>query len=228
MEDHPLSDKQVREKLIARGASALTDTELLSILLHGSGPGGPATELAGRLLDRFEGSLARMGRCSLAELRSAESLGIARAAVLSAALELGRRLRAEQSRSLDQVQTDRDVIEMFRPLIAELPYEEFWALYLNSSNRVLDRVRISQGGVSATVVDHRLIVKRAVEKLAHAVILVHNHPSGSELPSEEDRTVTERVAQAVSLFDIALLDHIIVTPSPCYSFRNEGFFDGRD
>ena len=167
MEDHPLSDKQVREKLIARGASALTDTELLSILLHGSGPGGPATELAGRLLDRFEGSLARMGRCSLAELRSAESLGIARAAVLSAALELGRRLRAEQSRSLDQVQTDRDVIEMFRPLIAELPYEEFWALYLNSSNRVLDRVRISQGGVSATVVDHRLIVKRAVEKLAH-------------------------------------------------------------
>ena len=178
MEDHPLSDKQVREKLIARGASALTDTELLSILLHGSGPGGPATELAGRLLDRFEGSLARMGRCSLAELRSAESLGIARAAVLSAALELGRRLRAEQSRSLDQVQTDRDVIEMFRPLIAELPYEEFWALYLNSSNRVLDRVRISQGGVSATVVDHRLIVKRAVEKLAHAVILVHNHPSG--------------------------------------------------
>ena len=220
MEDHPLSDKQVREKLIARGASALTDTELLSILLHGSGPGGPATELAGRLLDRFEGSLA--------ELRSAESLGIARAAVLSAALELGRRLRAEQSRSLDQVQTDRDVIEMFRPLIAELPYEEFWALYLNSSNRVLDRVRISQGGVSATVVDHRLIVKRAVEKLAHAVILVHNHPSGSELPSEEDRTVTERVAQAVSLFDIALLDHIIVTSGPCYSFRNEGFFDDRD
>ena len=228
MEDHPLSDKQVREKLIARGASALTDTELLSILLHGSGPGGPATELAGRLLDHFEGSLARMGRCSLAELRSAESLGIARAAVLSAALELGRRLRAEQSRSLDQVQTDRDVIEMFRPLIAELPYEEFWALYLNSSNRVLDRVRISQGGVSATVVDHRLIVKRAVEKLAHAVILVHNHPSGSELPSEEDRTVTERVVQAVSLFDIALLDHIIVTSGPCYSFRNEGFFDDRD
>ena len=169
-----------------------------------------------------------MGRCSQAELRSAESQGIARAAVLSAALELGRRLRAEQSRSLDQVQTDRDVIEMFRPLIAELPYEEFWALYLNSSNRVLDRVRISQGGVSATVVDHRLIVKRAVEKLAHAVILVHNHPSGSELPSEEDRTVTERVAQAVSLFDIALLVHIFVTPGPCYSFRNEGFFDGRD
>ena len=117
---------------------------------------------------------------------------------------------------------------MFRPLIAELPYEEFWALYLNSSNRVLDRVRISQGGVSATVVDHRLIVKRAVEKLAHAVILVHNHPSGSELPSEEDRTVPERVAQAVSLFDIALLDHIIVTSGPCYSFRNEGFFDDRD
>ena len=222
MEDHPLSDKQVREKLIARGASALTDTELLSILLHGSGPGGPATELAGRLLDRFEGSLARMGRCSLAELRSAESLGIARAAVLSAALELGRRLRAEQSRSLDQVQTDRDVIEMFRPLIAELPYEEFWALYLNSSNRVLDRVRISQGGVSATVVDHRLIVKRALELLATQLILVHNHPSGTPEASGQDKTLTERVARAAALFDIRLLDHIIIARDGDFSFLREG------
>ena len=225
MEDHPLSDKQVREKLIARGASALTDTELLSILLHGSGPGGPATELAGRLLDRFEGSLARMGRCSLAELRSAESLGIARAAVLSAALELGRRLRAEQSRSLDQVQTDRDVIEMFRPLIAELPYEEFWALYLNSSNRVLDRVRISQGGVTGTVVDYKLIVKRAVERLAQGILLVHNHPSGNPLPSDADTLITEKLVRAASLFEITVADHVIITSGECYSFRSHGFFD---
>lgn len=181
MEDHPLSDKQVREKLIARGASALTDTELLSILLHGSGPGGPGHR-AGRAPARpLRGQFGANGPVQSGRTALGRESGHRRAAVLSAALELGRRLRAEQSRSLDQVQTDRDVIEMFRPLIAELPYEEFWALYLNSSNRVLDRVRISQGGVSATVVDHRLIVKRAVEKLAHAVILVHNHPSGSEL-----------------------------------------------
>ena len=142
--------------------------------------------------------------------------------VLSAALELGRRLRAEQSRSLDQVQTDRDVIEMFRPLIAELPYEEFWALYLNSSNRVLDRVRISQGGVSATVVDHRLIVKRALELLATQLILVHNHPSGTPEASGQDKTLTERVARAAALFDIRLLDHIIIARDGDFSFLREG------
>ena len=119
------------------------------------------------------------------------------------------------------------LVEGTRPLIAELPYEEFWALYLNSSNRVLDRVRISQGGVSATVVDHRLIVKRAVEKLANALVLVHNHPSGNELPSDEDKALTGRVDLAASLFDITLLDHIIVTAGPCYSFRSHGFFDKR-
>ena len=99
--------------------------------------------------------------------------------------------------------------------------------YLNASNRVIDRMRVSQGGVSATVVDHRLIVKRAVEKLANALVLVHNHPSGNELPSDEDKALTGRVDLAASLFDITLLDHVIVTAGPCYSFRSHGFFDKR-
>ena len=111
--------------------------------------------------------------------------------------------------------------------LGALPYEEFWAVYLNASNRVIDRMRVSQGGVSATVVDHRLIVKRAVEKLANALVLVHNHPSGNELPSDEDKALTGRVDLAASLFDITLLDHIIVTAGPCYSFRSHGFFDKR-
>lgn len=223
-----LTDRQVREKLVLHGAAELTDAELLSILLRDGRSGMSATEQAARLLNRFRGSLARMGRCDLATLRTTENLGIARAATLAAALELARRLHTEESLAADTVHTDADVIGIFRPLLADLPHEEFWALYLNASNRVLDRIRISQGGVSATVVDHRLIVKRAVEKLAHAIILVHNHPSGNEQPSEEDRAITEKLALAASLFDIELLDHLIITGGPCYSFRNQGFFDGRE
>lgn len=219
------TDKQIREKLVARGAGALTDAELLSILLRDGVAGQTAAGLASRLLARFGGSLSRIGRCGLQELRSTESLGMTRAAAIAVALELGRRMQAGEGRMCDTVRSDRDVVAMFHPQLADLPYEEFWALYLSSSNGVLDRVRISQGGVSATVVDHRLIVKRAVEKLAHAVILVHNHPSGSELPSDEDRAITGKVSLALSLFDIELIDHVIITAGPSYSFRNAGFFD---
>ena len=223
-----LTDKQVREKLVIHGAAALTDAELLSILLRDGRNGSTALEQATLLLKRFRGSLSRMARCELGILRATENLGISRAASISAALELGRRMRTEESLTIDAVHTDADVIAIFRPLLAELPHEEFWALYLNASNRILDRIRISQGGVSATVVDHRLIVKRAVEKLAHAIILVHNHPSGNEQPSEEDRLVTEKLVSAASLFDIELLDHLIVTGGSWYSFRNQGFFDSRE
>lgn len=146
---------------------------------------------------------------------------------VAAALELGRRLRIEEGQQIDSVRTDQDIVAMFQPQLGALPYEEFWAVYLNASNRVIDRMRVSQGGVSATVVDHRLIVKRAVEKLANALVLVHNHPSGNELPSDEDKALTGRVDLAASLFDITLLDHVIVTAGPCYSFRSHGFFDKR-
>ncbi|MDD3108224.1 MAG: JAB domain-containing protein [Alistipes sp.] len=98
-------------------------------------------------------------------------------------------------------------------------------LYLNTSNRIIDRTRISQGGVSHTVVDARIIVKRAIEKLAHGMILVHNHPSGNPEPSPEDQVLTQKLQQAAALFDILLMDHLIVTAGPCYSFRNHGFFD---
>lgn len=219
--------KQVREKLVAQGPSALSDAELLSILLRDGDAGDSAVGLAERLLAHFGGSLARMERCDLPALRMVGGLGIRRAAAVAAALELGRRLRIEEGQQIDSVRTDQDIVAMFQPQLGALPYEEFWAVYLNASNRVIDRMRVSQGGVSATVVDHRLIVKRAVEKLANALVLVHNHPSGNELPSDEDKALTGRVDLAASLFDITLLDHVIVTAGPCYSFRSHGFFDKR-
>ena len=213
--------KNILDKMASRGVEALSDRELLALLTDDE-------QLAEVVLSAYDGSLARIGDQPEARLRMVGGLGLKRARMLLAAAEFGRRAVASGGSGSDFINTGDDVVRLFRPQLERLSHEECWVVYLTSSNRVIERYRISQGGVTGTVVDHRLIVKRAVEKLAHAVILVHNHPSGSELPSEEDRTVTERVAQAVSLFDIALLDHIIVTSGPCYSFRNEGFFDDRD
>lgn len=224
-EQDKYTDREIRERLVTQGAEALSDAELLSILLRDGQNGKPAVELASRLLERFDDSLARMGRCDLAQIRQVEGLGVARAAVVIAALELGRRYRADENFMRDTIHSNRDVIEVFRPLLADLPYEEFWAVYLSASNRVLDKIRISQGGVTGTVVDYRIIVKRAVELLASAVILVHNHPSGSPQPSPEDLTVTGKLSRAASLFDIQLADHVIITAGECYSFRQEGFFE---
>lgn len=225
MQAAPLTDAQVREKLIHQGAAALDDDELLSILLgRGEGPRS-ALEVARRLLEQASGSLGTLGGWDLKQLRMTENLGLTRAATLATALELGRRCRAEEALAQETISSDRDVIELFQPRLAGLPHEEFWVVYLNTSNRILEQVRISQGGVSGTVVDPRLIVKRALERLASALVLVHNHPSGSATPSEEDRLLTDKLARAAGLFDIRVVDHVIVCASLCYSFRRHGLLD---
>jgi DNA repair protein RadC len=144
-----------------------------------------------------------------------------RAATISAATELARRVIVEKAQAVNVIVSKEDVVRLFAPL-AELPHEEFWALYLTSGGRVLDRARLSQGGVAGTVVDHKLVVKRAVELLASSLVLVHNHPSGIASPSSEDAAVTERVRAAAALFDINVIDHIIVSRSGSYSFAENG------
>ena len=221
----PLTDKQVREKLVARGAQALTDAELLSVLLQKGEAGGSALELSEELLAAYDGDLTAIAQEEVVRLRSVARLGVTRAALVSAALELGRRCRVAESRVKDTIMTDQDVIDIFQPQIGMLPHEEFWVVYLNASNRILDRVRVSQGGVTGTIVDYKLIVKRAVERLAQGILLVHNHPSGNPLPSGADNEITERVVRAAALFDMTVADHVIITTGECYSFRNHGFFD---
>lgn len=221
----PLTDKQVREKLVTRGAQALTDAELLSVLLQKGEAGGSALELSEELLAAYDGDLTAIAQEEVVRLRSVARLGVTRAALVSAALELGRRCRVAESRVKDTIMTDQDVIDIFQPQIGMLPHEEFWVVYLNASNRILDRVRVSQGGVTGTIVDYKLIVKRAVERLAQGILLVHNHPSGNPLPSGADNEITERVVRAAALFDMKVADHVIITAGECYSFRNHGFFD---
>lgn len=210
--------KNLHDKLASRGAASLSDEELLALMLESGSDGRDPKALASSLLAAY-GSLHGVSRQDLSRLRMAEGLGIRRAERLIVAAELGRRVALSANATVEKISTDFDVVRLMRPQIEELSHEECWALYLTSSNRVIERQRVSQGGVQATVVDHRLIVKRALELLATQLILVHNHPSGAPQPSEADKHLTKRVKEAAALFDIRLLDHVIISKEGDYSFR---------
>lgn len=214
--------KQLLDKLAARGPASLDDTELLTLLLGDGTDRTSAFTLSERLLEHYGGSLARLGRETMPRLRMVEGAGQKRAARIIAATELGRRILASQAAETTTLQTSDDVIRLFRPELETLEYEECWAVYLSSSNRIIERQRVSQGGVQSTIIDHRLIIKRALELLATQLILVHNHPSGSAQASEQDRMLTAKIADAAALFDIRLLDHVIISRSDSFSFRSSG------
>jgi DNA repair protein RadC len=149
-------------------------------------------------------------------------LGAKRTERIQAATEIGYRIASSNRAIEDSISSSEDVVRTMRPLLKELKHEECWAIYLTNSNRIIERTRISQGGIQATVVDHRLIVKRALELLSTRIIIVHNHPSGSATPSGADFDITKRIKDATLLFDIQLLDHIIISASESYSFKSNG------
>lgn len=214
--------RNIQDKLLSRGVAHLDDEELLAAFLADGATDDGAVQLAKELLAQCGGSLQRLADSDVARLRMLAGLGLRRAVQLKAAVEMGRRVAVADSQSIDTITSDSDVVKIMEPLIGALPHEECWALYLASSGKIVDKVRISQGGVQATVVDYRMVLKRALEMLAVQVVLVHNHPSGSAEPSAQDRQLTERVAEGCRLFDIRLLDHVIIARGAHYSFRAHG------
>ncbi|MBQ2364363.1 MAG: DNA repair protein RadC [Alistipes sp.] len=214
--------KNISDKLFARGAEALTDAELVAMLIWDGTLGDNAAVRASELLSAAKGSLAGVVDADLSRLRMAAGMGKLRAQRLKAAAELGRRLSLAEAVRHDVVTSDADVVRIMEPMLGGIPHEECWVLYLASSGRVLERMRVSQGGVQATVVDCKIVIKRALELLAVQIVLVHNHPSGSVEPSRQDIDLTERVEAAARLFDIRLLDHVIVARGAHYSFRGHG------
>ena len=215
------NDKQVREKFVAYGAQSLDDAELLSLLIAGKA-GEESVATAERLLAEC-GSLRAIAGLSAGELRQRESLGMERATRIVVAAELGRRVLVAESAEQTTIRDRNDVVSLFAPLISNLDHEELWVLYLSSSNRVIERRRISVGGSTSLTTDCKLIVRHALNLVAASLILVHNHPSGAAEPSHEDEKFTSRLAQAAELFDIRLLDHIIVARNGgSYSFRSSG------
>lgn len=207
--------QDIRNKMASRGVEALDDRELLSLLVEDE-------MLAGVLWEACGGSLVRLAAEPEARLRMIGGLGLKRARMLLTAAEFGRRVAVSGAAESDFVASSDDVVRLFRPRLERLTHEECWAVYLTSSNRIIERQRVSQGGVTGTVVDHRLIVKRALELLATQLILIHNHPSGTPEASAQDKLLTERIAKAAALFDIRLLDHLIIARDGDFSFRREG------
>lgn len=208
--------QNIRNKMTSRGVEALDDRELLSLLLDDE-------QMAELLLSTYGGSLSRLASENEARLRMVGGLGLRRARMLLLSAEFGRRVAAAGAAESEFIATSDDVVRIFRPQLERLTHEECWAVYLTASNRVIERQRVSQGGVTGTVVDHRLIIKRALELLATQLILIHNHPSGTPEASAQDRALTERIANAAALFDIRLLDHVIIARGGSdFSFRREG------
>lgn len=206
--------KSIRDKIAVRGVGELSDAELLAVVIEDK-------PLAEKILAEC-GSLSGIVRMELPRLRMIEGLGLRRAEKIAASAELGRRLSAAEAQNVDSVATSDDIVRIFRPVVEGLSHEECWVLFLNNSNRIIERQRVSQGGVQATIVDNRLIVKRALELLSTQIVLVHNHPSGAAEPSDADIALTRKVREAAALFDIRLLDHIIIAGSGSYSFRSGG------
>ena len=206
--------QDIREKIALRGIEALSDTELLSIILDDQ-------SLAERVLNECA-SLKSLVAMPVSRLRMIAGLGSKRAELILSSIELGRRISSNNGAVEQTITSSDDVVAIMRPLLKELKHEECWAIYLTNSNRIIERYRISQGGVQATVVDQRLIVKRALELLSTRIIIAHNHPSGSANPSGADFEITERIKEATALFDIQLLDHIIISATESYSFKSAG------
>lgn len=213
-----------REKMIAQGKTALSNAELLAILLGSGSADESAVELSRRILASVNNSLATLGKQSLQQLQAFKGIGQAKAITILAATEMGRRRVAETPEPQPKIEVAHNVFALMQPLIGELPHEEFWVLYLNSTNRVIHKARLFSGGITHTTVDVRLLFKTALEQGAIALILVHNHPSGSTTPSKEDIELTQRVKTAGDMLDIKLLDHVIVTEKEYLSLLDERLF----
>lgn len=215
-------DDQPREKLMLKGKTALSDAELIAILIGSGSRNESAVELSKRILASAGNSLNALGKQSLQQLMAFKGIGEAKAINIAAAMELGRRRREEAGVDLKKITSSRAVFEIMHPLIGELPHEEFWILYLNNSNKVIYKSQLSKGGMTGTVVDVRLVFKTALEQGATGIILVHNHPSGALTASEPDKQVTRQLKSAGQALSVNVLDHVIVTEKGYMSFADDG------
>lgn len=211
-----------REKLMEKGRHVLTEAELIAILIGSGSRDETAVELSKRILASVGNNLNDLGKLGVSELVKFKGIGEAKAISVMAALELGRRRKETEVVKRDKISISKDVYDIMKPILLDLPHEEFWLLILNRANLVIKKELISRGGVSGTVVDTKIIFKAAVENYACSIIICHNHPSGNLKPSEADIRITKNIKDAGKLMEIPLLDHLIITENGFYSFTDEG------
>lgn len=217
-------DDKPREKLMLKGKSVLSDAELIAILIGSGSRNESAVDLSKRILASVDHNLNALGKVSLSQLIQFKGIGEAKAISIIAALELGRRRRAEEVVELKKVTSSKIIFEIMQPIIGELPHEEFWIIYLNNSNKVISKAQLSKGGITGTLVDVRIVFKTALEMGATGLILCHNHPSGTLIPSDADKQITKKLKLAGDSLEIKVLDHLIVTETSYFSFVDEGIF----
>jgi len=214
-------DDRPREKLMLKGRFALSDAELVAILIASGSRNESAVSLSKRILSSVENNLNELGKLNIKDLMSFKGIGEAKAISITAALELGRRRRVEEALEKKKINSSKSVFDLMQPILGDLPHEEFWIVYLNNSNKVLQISQLSKGGITGTLVDIRLALKNALQLGAVAIILSHNHPSGTLKPSQADIGLTKKLKKAGESLDIKVLDHVIITEKSYFSFADE-------
>jgi DNA repair protein RadC len=215
-------DDRPREKLMLKGRQVLSDAELLAILLGSGTPDTTAVDLCKEILIMANNDLNQLSKLTVKELTQIKGIGPAKAITIIAAMELTRRRKDETTSVKPKVQTSRDAYLHLKPYLLDLPTEEFYVLLLNRANNVIKTEKISQGGITGTVVDQRIIFKAALDHMATSIIVAHNHPSGNTKPSDADVNLTRKIKETGTLMDIPLMDHLIITSNGYYSFADEG------
>jgi DNA repair protein RadC len=210
-----------REKLLLKGRGSLSDAELIGILIGSGSVSESAVDLARSILNQSQNDLNELARLSVKDLQKFKGIGEAKAISIISALELGRRRKEQEPNKKVKIGSSADIYNLMIPELLDLDHEEFWIVLLNRANFVLKKESISSGGVSGTIADPKIIFKIALENLASAIILVHNHPSGNTKPSEADIDLTKKIKHAGTFLEIPVLDHIIFTNQSYYSFADE-------
>ena len=210
-----------REKLLLKGKNALSDAELVAIIIGSGNKKESAVELSKKILASIHNDLNRLGKLTIADLTQFNGVGEAKAISIIAALELGRRRKMAEVAKRTKITSSEDAYCSISPLLSDLPHEEFWVIFLNRNNEVLTQENISKGGVTGTVADSKIIFKRAIELLASGIILSHNHPSGNLKPSDADLKLTKKMGEVGKMLDIPVLDHLIIGEKKYFSFADE-------
>ena len=210
-----------REKLSLKGKSVLSDAELIAILIGSGNKNESAVELSKKILVSINNDLNKLGKLSITDLTQFNGIGEAKAISIIAALELGRRRKDSDVEKKVAIKSSKDAYNIITDVLSDLPHEEFWVLYLNRKNEVIKKENISKGGVSGTIADSKIIFKSAIEQLASAIILCHNHPSGSLKPSNADIKLTQKLKKTGLMLDTPVLDHLIIGEKDYFSFADE-------
>ena len=213
-------DDRPREKLVLKGKNALSDAELIAILISSGNRTETAVDLAKRILNSVNNNLNELAKLNVENLCEFNGIGNAKAISIITALELGKRRRLEKALIIPQISSSKDIYNIMQPLIADLQHEEFWVIFLNNSNKIVHKQQMSKGGITGTVVDTRMIYKKAIELQAVGIILCHNHPSQKCVPSQADKQLTYKIKKAGETLDIKVLDHLIITLDAYYSFAD--------